>query len=136
MPSNCTKKNHIMDLKTSHYQTWLQFCGIQIQKTTSHHEKDIASDPSLSLLQNHKFDITTINWLPDNTPIQIHLQPFQKALFSLLNNPLIAKDENFSFPHASNPLTPDRFPEISKTPCLTMSPQLPGGIDTHERATT
>jgi len=59
------------------------------------------------------FETTTINWLPDNTPIQIHLRPFQKALFSLLNNPLISREENFSFPHSSNPLTPNHFPEIN-----------------------
>ena len=75
--------------------------------------KEIASDPSLSLLQNPKFDTTTINWLPDKTPIQIHLRPFQTAHFFLLNNPLIAQEENFSFPHSSNPLTPDHFPEIN-----------------------
>ena len=61
--------------------------------------KEIESDSSLSLFQNHKFESSTINWLPDNTPIQIHLRPFQKALFSLLKNPLISRlKRTFRFP--------------------------------------
>ena len=75
--------------------------------------KEIMSDPSLPLLLNNGFDSGTINWLPDNKPIQIHFRSFQKALSSLLSNPILVKQKKFSFIHSSNPCTPDNFPELT-----------------------
>ena len=52
---------------------------------------------------NCNFKPTHINWLPDNKFVEICIQNFQDALFSLLTNPMLVKEENASF---LNPCSP------------------------------
>ena len=87
MPSNCTKKITQWISKVHTTRPSFNFSELKHRKPQVI-MKEIVSDPFLSLLQNHKFETPTINWVPDNTPIQIHFLPFQKALFSLLNTTL------------------------------------------------
>ena len=50
-----------------------------------------------------KFYPTIINQLPDNKPTQIYARPFINALFSLLSNKEITRDEYLSFPCYKDP---------------------------------
>ena len=46
---------------------------------------------------DNKFYPTIINWLPDNKPTKINVRPFINALFHLLSNKEITREENLSF---------------------------------------
>ena len=52
-----------------------------------------------------KFYPTIINWLPDNKPTQIYVRPFINALFSLLSNKQITREENLLFPDYKDPFS-------------------------------
>ena len=52
---------------------------------------------------NHNFKPTHINWLPDNKFVEICVRDFQDALFSLLTDPMLVKEENISLPNPRSP---------------------------------
>ena len=57
----------------------------------------------------YSFKPRAINWLPDNKMVQVYVRSFQQALFSLLTNPILVKEENFSFPLEDTPFLPNDF---------------------------
>jgi len=57
----------------------------------------------------YSFQSTAINWVPGNKMVQVYVRSFHQALFSLLTNPLIVMEENFSFPLEDTPFLPDDF---------------------------
>ena len=50
-----------------------------------------------------------INMLPDNKLVQVHVRSFRQALFLLLTNHMLVKEENFSFPLSDTPFLPKEF---------------------------
>ena len=52
---------------------------------------------------HYSFQTHGIDWLPDGNLVQVHVRTFQEALFSLLTNPSLVKEENFSFPLKNTP---------------------------------
>ena len=60
-------------------------------------------------LVEYSFRPHGINWLPDNKLVQVQVRSFQQALFSLLTNPVLVKEENFSFPLRDTPFLPNDF---------------------------
>ena len=57
-----------------------------------------------------------LNWLPDNKLVQVYVRSFRQALFSLLTNPCLVKEDNFSFPLNDTPFLPADFNLDEKVP--------------------
>ena len=57
-----------------------------------------------------------LNWLPDNKLVQVYVRSFRQALFSLLTNPCLVKEDNFSFPLTDTPFLPADFKLDEKVP--------------------
>ena len=68
---------------------------------------------------NFHFKQEMINWLPDNTPQLVSIRPFPEALFTLLTNNELMKEENLSFPHRTDPTSPDNFPPLDQNTEIT-----------------
>eukprot|EP00536_Pseudo-nitzschia_multiseries_P018768 jgi/Psemu1/316284/fgenesh1_kg.3083_\ len=60
-----------------------------------------------------KFHPHILNWLPDNKPTQVYVRSFKDAIYSLLSNQQLMREENLSFPDYSTPLSPDNNPELN-----------------------
>ena len=60
-----------------------------------------------------KFYPTIINWLPDNKPTQIYVRSFLNALFSLLSNKELTREENLSFPDYKDPFSWKQNPSLT-----------------------
>ena len=58
---------------------------------------------------HYTFKAHAINWLPDGKLVQVYVRSFRQALFSLLTNPVLVKEEHFSFPLKNTPFLPDGF---------------------------
>ena len=58
---------------------------------------------------HYSFQPHAIEWLPDCKAVQVHVRSFQQALFSLLTNPSLVKEENFSFPLENSPFITEDF---------------------------
>ena len=58
---------------------------------------------------DYSFKAHAINWLPDGNLVQVYVRSFRQALFSLLTNPVLVKEEHFSFPLNNTPFLPDDF---------------------------
>ena len=58
----------------------------------------------------HSFHPKIVNWKPHNKPAQVYVRDFKDALFSLLQNSDLTKDENLSFPDPHVPYVWNNFP--------------------------
>ena len=58
---------------------------------------------------DYSFQSVGINWLPDNNKAQVYIRDFQQALFSLLTNQNIVREENFLFPQDDTPFLSPNF---------------------------
>lgn len=58
----------------------------------------------------HSFHPKIVNWKPHNKPAQVYVRGFKDALFSLLENSDLMKDENLSFPDPHVPYIWNNFP--------------------------
>ena len=58
---------------------------------------------------HYSFEKHAIEWLPDGKAVQVHVRSFQQALFSLLTNPSLVKEDNFSFPLENTPFITQDF---------------------------
>lgn len=65
---------------------------------------------------HYSFKPYGINWLPDNKLVQVQVRSFRQALFSLLTNPMLVKENNFSFPMRDTPFLPADFKLDNDTP--------------------
>ena len=59
------------------------------------------------------FQQIPVQWLPDNTALEISVRPFQHALNSLLTNSHILKEENLSFPNSETPYSYENVPSVN-----------------------
>ena len=59
------------------------------------------------------FRSTLIPWLPDERPREVHICQFQDALFSLLTDKDLMKEENLSFPNCKTPTSPEHDPKLT-----------------------
>ena len=50
-----------------------------------------------------RFLPTLVSYLPDERPTVVYVASFSAAVYSLLSDPELMKEENLSFPHPSNP---------------------------------
>eukprot|EP00536_Pseudo-nitzschia_multiseries_P008644 jgi/Psemu1/305843/fgenesh1_kg.222_\ len=60
-----------------------------------------------------KFHPHILNWLPDNKPTQVYVRSFKDAIYSLLSDQQLIREENISFPDYSTPLSPDNNLELN-----------------------
>jgi len=58
----------------------------------------------------HSFHPKIVNWKPHNKPTQVYVRDFKDALFSLLQNSDLMKEENLSFPDPHVPYVWNNFP--------------------------
>eukprot|EP00536_Pseudo-nitzschia_multiseries_P006128 jgi/Psemu1/14525/gm1.14525_g len=58
-------------------------------------------------LSDMKFYPHILNWLPDNKPTQVYVCSFKDAIYSLLSDQQLMREENLSFPGYSTTLSPD-----------------------------
>ena len=72
--------------------------------------REIREDLGLPGLE---FQPHLINWLPDDKPIQVYVRSFSDAIYSLLTNQNIMREENLSFPDSTSPLSPTHNPPLS-----------------------
>ena len=54
-----------------------------------------------------------VNWLPDNRPTPLFVKSAVDAIFTLLSNSDILREENLSFPNKTNPTIPKQYPTRS-----------------------
>ena len=66
---------------------------------------------STSAVYDH-FRRIPIPWLPNNTPIDLHIRPFQVALDSLLRNRELMQQSKLSLPNVDNPFSYVNNPEV------------------------
>lgn len=66
----------------------------------------------------HSFHPKIVNWKPHNKPAQVYVRDFKDALFSLLKNSDLMKDENLSFPDPHVPYVWNNFPSPGEDTAL------------------
>jgi hypothetical protein len=67
---------------------------------------------------DYSFKAHAINWLPDGNLVQVYVRSFRQALFSLLTNPDLVKEEHISFPLDNTPFLPNNF-QLDKDASIT-----------------
>ena len=70
-------------------------------------------------MKENEFIPTFIEWLPDNHITQVYVRSFKDALYSLLSNTELMKEENLSFPDSRTPLSPHLYPKTNSTSKIT-----------------
>jgi hypothetical protein len=69
-------------------------------------------------MQSSRFKPTIVSYLPDERPTVVYIASFADAVYSLLSNPELMKEENLSFPAADHPFLrkPPAHPANRRSP--------------------
>ena len=74
-------------------------------------EAQRVTQPSTKALDD--YHPVTINWMPDNRPVDVLVRPFENALDSLLSNPKLMQECNLSLPNATDPFSFEHDPPVT-----------------------
>eukprot|EP00536_Pseudo-nitzschia_multiseries_P006346 jgi/Psemu1/15033/gm1.15033_g len=108
LPLN-TFKSIFQRAKKSQSRTGFDFCNAKIRS-----QKAIFDNLQSNLgISDMKFHPHILNWLPDNKPTQVYVHSFKDAIYSLLSNKQLMREENLSFPDYATPISPDNNPELN-----------------------
>ena len=124
---NIIQKSHLPMTTCKQIFDWHLCCLSDLQKNNQISFPHVSARSRHTILKNVTeflpelkctIESAHINWLPHNHLVEIQVRRFHDALFSLLTNPMLVKQENFSFPDPTSPFIPNnplRNPESPMT---------------------
>ena len=97
----------------SQKRTGFDFATMQIPRAHETVLKEVQRVTQSSTKSPDGFHPVTINWLPDNVPVDVFVRPFEKALDSLLSNPKLMQECNLSLPNVRDPFSFEHDPAVT-----------------------
>jgi hypothetical protein len=73
-------------------------------------------------MKSSQFKPTIDSYLPDKRPTVVYVASFANAVYSLLSDPELMKEDNFSFPDPKDPFLPEpKMEPLHQAPTMDMS---------------